>query len=170
MTIRRSALAALFALPLVLTACGNDDEAPASTTSSTTSTTSSTVSSTTSSTEPTSDAAPAPTAAQEPAPEPEQPQVSYTCPDWHLYQLGTTFYADGTSGYTADCHAQMQAQMDIDGPVHYPEYTGPDDAGEFVPADPNYTPPPFNPDSADGYGPGVDLPPFCYRFPTDPSC
>lgn len=31
-------------------------------------------------------------------------------------------------------------------------------------------PNPMNPDSADGYGPGVELPPFCARFPDEASC
>ena len=30
--------------------------------------------------------------------------------------------------------------------------------------------PTFNPDSADGYGPDQMLPPFCERFPSEPSC
>jgi hypothetical protein len=31
-------------------------------------------------------------------------------------------------------------------------------------------PNPMNPDSADGYGPGVELPPFCARFPDHETC
>ena len=30
--------------------------------------------------------------------------------------------------------------------------------------------PTFDPNSADGYGPNQALPPFCERFPHDPSC
>lgn len=33
-----------------------------------------------------------------------------------------------------------------------------------------HTPLPTNTDSADGYGPGQELPPFCVRFPSDPNC
>ncbi|MGP9724609.1 hypothetical protein ACT3SZ_11405 [Corynebacterium sp. AOP40-9SA-29] len=42
--------------------------------------------------------------------------MTYTCPDWHLYELGTTFYSDGTSGYTDDCYSQMQSDMQASQP------------------------------------------------------
>ncbi|MEJ6548532.1 hypothetical protein PQI66_03115 [Corynebacterium sp. USCH3] len=101
MTIRRSALAALFVLPLVLTACGNDDQDPApATNSATSSTASSTTSSITSS---------KPSATPEPEPLVEEPAAVEPVPEqqgiWAPPGQGTR--CPGTDAYVwdyADCN------------------------------------------------------------------
>lgn len=104
MSIRRSALAALFAIPLVLAACGNDDQAPAPTTSSAASTTTSTTSATTSSTT-------SSTSSETPAPEPvvDEPAAVEPVPEqqgiWAPPGQGTR--CPGTDAYVwnyADCN------------------------------------------------------------------
>jgi hypothetical protein len=57
--------------------------------------------------------------------------VTATCaPANDVYQPGTTFYSDGTSGYTAACQQQMEDAMQATG--KYPDYP-------FGEVDPNWT-------------------------------
>lgn len=57
--------------------------------------------------------------------------VTATCaPANDVYQPGTTFYSDGTSGYTAACQQQMEDAMEATG--NYPDYP-------FGEVDPNWT-------------------------------
>lgn len=107
MTIRRSVLAGVLSVPLVLAACSTDDQGSSSTTSSTTTTASSTTSSTTTPAEVDSNATPQPTPAQEPAAQPAEPTLGFTCEtNMTLYEPGTTWYDDGTSGYEQSCFDQ----------------------------------------------------------------
>lgn len=46
--------------------------------------------------------------------------VTATCAMGPVYQPGTTFYSDGTSGYTAACQQQMEDAMEASG--DYPAY------------------------------------------------
>lgn len=70
-----------------------------------------------------------------PAPEPAPEPVITSCGDPSLHQFGTTFYADGTSGWTAYCDGVMRSQFVPQtydsGPVY-------DEAPPFVPAEPYY--------------------------------
>lgn len=97
MTIRRSALAALFALPLVLTACGGDDQDPAPTTSSATSTTTSTTSITTSST---------PSETPEPEPVAEEPAAEPYVVECLEGTPGPALWSDGSMDHSDDCWYQ----------------------------------------------------------------
>lgn len=104
MTIRRVAFAALLAIPLALTACGNADEAPDSATITAISTTSSTTSATTSTT--TSSATPEPL---EPELSVEEPAAAAPVPAqrgiWAPPGQGTR--CPGTDAYVwdyADCN------------------------------------------------------------------
>ncbi|MGN0096241.1 MAG: hypothetical protein ACI38U_09265 [Corynebacterium sp.] len=75
---------------------------------------------------------PAPTPAAdtpEPAGAPEN-EVTATCATDPIYQPGTTFYSNGTSGYTAACQQQMEDAMEASG--NYPDYP-------FGNVDPNWT-------------------------------
>ncbi|MGP9619880.1 hypothetical protein [Corynebacterium sp. AOP34-BR1-29] len=75
---------------------------------------------------------PAPTPAAdvpEPAAAPAE-EVTATCAMDPVYQPGTTFYSDGTSGYTAACQQQMEDAMEASG--NYPDYP-------FGNVDPNWT-------------------------------
>lgn len=106
-------------------------------------------------------------AAQEIAPAQTSPIAGKTvssCGDPNLHQFGTTFYSDGTSGWSETCNSQMRATWT---PQLYPEVEEAIPLGEFVPAVP-YIEPTFNPDSGDGYGPDQPLPPLCVRFPRHP--
>lgn len=59
--------------------------------------------------------------AQEQAPVQQEPTITSTCAtDFTLYQPGTTFYSDGTSGYTAECQQQMEQAMRDSG--QFPDY------------------------------------------------
>lgn len=57
-------------------------------------------------------------------------EVTATCAIDPVYQPGTTFYSDGTSGYTAACQQQMEDAMEASG--NYPDYP-------FGNVDPNWT-------------------------------
>ncbi|MGP5931711.1 hypothetical protein [Corynebacterium glyciniphilum] len=106
MTIRRSALAALFAIPLVLTACGNDDQDSPPTTSSTTSTTTSTTSSSTSSTTSrttTETPEPEPVAEDPPVGEPETASAEPYVVECLEGTPGPAMWSDGTMGHSEDC-------------------------------------------------------------------
>ena len=70
-----------------------------------------------------------------------------SCGSPSMHETGTTFFTDGTSGWTQNCADAMMAQ--------------------YSPAPVSPT---FDPNSADGYGPNQPLPPFCVRFPNEPQC
>lgn len=59
------------------------------------------------------------------------------------HQTGTTFFTDGTSGWTQTCQDQMMAT--------------------YMPPPPAPSPT-FDPDSADGFGPDQELPPACLQL------
>lgn len=108
MTIRRSALVALFAIPLVLAACGNDDQAPAPTTSSATSSTTSSTTSTTTNSTPSETPEPEPVA-EEPVAVESEPAAVEPVPEqqgiWAPPGQGTR--CPGTDAYVwdyADCN------------------------------------------------------------------
>ena len=79
-----------------------------------------------------------------------------SCGNPNLYQTGTTFFTDGTSGWTQHCATQIASQSN-----HYQ-----------APPQRMATPstPTFNPDSGDGYGPNQTLPPLCERIPDAEQC
>lgn len=57
-----------------------------------------------------------------------------SCGDVSLHEVGTTFFADGTSGWTQQCADQMSAaaaqqQAVAPAPAEEPDYTGGGDAG-----------------------------------------
>lgn len=165
-----AAVAALF-LTLSVAACGNAANEPEAVTVTSTVPPSSAKSTTkaTPTVETTAEAASAPAAADS---QPSggdclvgsmgQPQFQGTscldkqvasCGDPGTMETGTTFFTDGSSGWTQQCanvmlpqQEQLRAQR---GP--YPTHSGEDTAGEFVPADP-VTPdysddaPTYNPD------------------------
>ena len=58
----------------------------------------------------------------QPAPvEQVQPEVTSTCAtDFTMYQPGTTFYSDGSTGYTPECQRQMEQLMQDSG--QFPDY------------------------------------------------
>lgn len=87
-------------------------------------------------------------------------------------QAGTTFFTDGSSGWTSYCAEVMRATVPT---PTYPAYTPPKAAEPTVDqqtrnqqfADEywqNHPKPTFDPDSADGYGPNQQLPPACLRL------
>jgi hypothetical protein len=79
------------------------------------------------------------------------------------HQTGTTFFTDGTSGWTQTCQDQMLAAY-VPPP---PDPTFDQDAYNQQYADEywqTHPKPTFNPDSADGYGPDQELPPACLRL------
>lgn len=179
--------AALFALALplaLMSACGSDTPGATEVTVTTT-----VPSPTATSPDPTSSAPEATTAAGNPAANPEPAAGSApcgavgitaapgiesphclgkqiaSCGDASIHQTGTTFFTDGTSGWTADCQAQMVAAYVPPSPV--PEPTFDQDAynGQFAEEYWSNNPrPTFDPDSADGYGPDQPLPPACLRL------
>lgn len=122
---------------------------------------------------------PAPTTTEEevatPGPEPVGKEIS-SCATTTLYQAGTTWYTDGTSGWTQYCQDQYYAANPLpEGPVAtcgdgevvnegsgtYSTCQG----GQWI-----YVSPTFDPDSGDGYGPNQPLPPLCVRFPDQYTC
>lgn len=125
MNRRSVAPLAVIATALLLTGCTEEDSSTSETSSASTTTSTSATSSApaTSSTEP---GAPNLTAGES-APEPEDVadtgnEPTATCAtDYMLYQPGTTFYSDGTSGYTAECQAQMESLMAQSG--QFPDYS-----------------------------------------------
>lgn len=86
-----------------------------------------------------------------------------SCGDTSIHELGTTFFADGSSGWTQTCQSRMAATYVPPAPVP----TFDQDAynkqfeEEYWRNNPRPT---FDPDSADGYGPDQKLPPACLRF------
>lgn len=109
---------------LTLAACSTNDDAvpagPNSSTPVTIATSSLPSSTTTSSTTPamptiTSESDWIETTSPESVEQIEPQEITATCAtDYSLYQLGTTFYSDGTSGYTVECQQQMEAAMQSD--------------------------------------------------------
>lgn len=79
-----------------------------------------------------------------------------SCGDPQLHQTGTTFFTDGTSGWTQHCATQMTLRSN-----QYPE----SQQRMETPSTPT-----FNPDSGDGYGPNQTLPPLCERIPDAEQC
>lgn len=79
-----------------------------------------------------------------------------------VHEFGTTFFTDGTSGWTQSCDSQMRANYvpptyeTFDQEAYNQEF-----ADEYWRTHPTPT---FNPDSADGYGPDQVLPPACLRL------
>lgn len=173
-------LAALSLPLLTATACGSDDPVvdvvtttvPASTSATTSETSASTtthVSTPTSTEQP--EATPAAAACgaygYTGAPGSESPrcldkQIA-SCGDASIHQMGTTFFTDGSSGWTQTCQDTMAA-------THVPPAPAPtfdQDAynkqfeEEYWRNNPRPT---FDPESADGYGPDQQLPPACLRF------
>ena len=124
MNRRSVAPLAVIATALLLTGCTEEDSSTSETSSATTTTSTSATSSApvTSSTE---SGAPNPTTG-EAAAEPEGVadagnEPTATCAtDYMLYQPGTTFYSDGTSGYTEQCQAEMESLMAQSG--QFPDY------------------------------------------------
>lgn len=79
------------------------------------------------------------------------------------HQTGTTFFTDGTSGWTQTCQDQMLANYAPPPPAptfDQDEYNQ-QFAEEYWDTHPKPT---FDPDSADGYGPNQELPPACLRL------
>lgn len=86
-----------------------------------------------------------------------------SCGDASIHQMGTTFFTDGTSGWTQTCQNSMAATY----VPPAPEPTFDQDAYNQQFAEEywrNNPRPTFDPDSADGYGPDQKLPPACLRF------
>ena len=118
----RKTLATFAVVALALAGCGTtgEDEAtvsntPAPTTSNTS--TSHTSSSATSSPESSTSEAEEPAEAQPTAEEntaaSAEPQIASCATDPTLYQPGTTWFTDGTSGWTQTCADQMPAPQDL---------------------------------------------------------
>lgn len=114
----RKTLATFAVVALALAGCGTtgEDEAtvsntPAPTTSktSTTHTSSSATSSPESSTSEAEEPAEVQPAVEESAAAPAEPQIASCATDPTLYQRGTTWFTDGTSGWTQTCADQMPA-------------------------------------------------------------
>ena len=103
---------------------------------------------------------------------PESGPAIASCGDPALHQRGTTFYADGTSGWTEYCGSVMDAT-----PVTPQSPSGAGAAGsggsddtatrdqefadQYWATHPKLT---YDPDSADGFGPNQELPPACLRL------
>ena len=184
MLSRITAATAALAFPLlILSACSSGESEPVEVTvtstaqpSTTTPSSSVTPSSTTSSADP--------TPSQEPAAAPAPAAcgaVGYTAAPGHEsphclgkqiascgtanHQTGTTFFTDGTSGWTQTCQDQMQAAYVPPAPDPVPTFDqnayNEQFAEEYWRTHPRPT---FDPDSADGYGPDQELPPACLRL------
>lgn len=172
----RSKAAAVFAVLLIpllaLGSCGS--EAPETVVETVTTTVPPSSSSATSSTSPTSSSE-APAAAQASdgcgavgftdAPGQQAPHclgktISH-CGDSTM-EYGTTFFTDGTSGWTQYCQNQMAAAYPpAPAPTFDQEAYNEQFAEEYWRTHPTPT---FDPDSADGYGPDQEIPPACLRF------
>lgn len=72
---------------------------------------------------------------------------------------GTALMSDGSTTYMDTCNESVGGPyLDLNGNPVGPSANG-------------YSPTPtFDPDSADGYGPNQELPPFCDRFPDHETC
>lgn len=149
-------------LAVGLTACSDGGTPPTTVTESVTATTTHTVTTTTTPTPTTPTPAPAPepntaTASAPPAPATQaaatqaaaEPYVTECLPG----TPGPALWSDGTTRYSEYCYQQLGGAG-----VNQAESSGYAQQSE-PPA------PTFVPDSADGYGPGQELPPLCVRFP-----
>lgn len=114
-------------------------------------------------------------------------QVQY-CGTHGIEEMGTTWFTDGTTGWSSYCQEKMRNEPQQTVPYNYTGPGGDPDPqpDPYIAEDPGvsdlqaeasqwretatYTPLPTNTDSADGYGPGQELPPFCIRFPSNPQC
>ncbi len=167
-------LAALASLLLALSACTSDGAESVVVTVTTTVPASSASSSTTSSSTTSSHAAAAPTAPPVDdcgavgitgAPGSESPHCLGTqiasCGS-SIHETGTTFFTDGTSGWTQTCADQMLATYVPPAPSTFDQDAYNEQfADEYWRTHPTPT---FNPDSADGFGPDQELPPACLRL------
>ncbi len=89
-------------------------------------------------------------------------QIASCATDPTLYQAGTTWFTDGTSGWTQTCADQMPSAPTFDQDAYNDQFR--EDYQNTHPT------PTFDPDSADGYGPNQELPPLCVRFPDNYDC
>ena len=174
-------LSALVLPLLTITACGTEGPVVVEVFTTTTVATTASISSTVGSPTSTSAAAPSPAAVPvTPASAPSCGVYGFTgatgtenarcldkqissCGDPSLHEFGTTFFTDGSSGWTQTCQDRMQAEFVPRTPVT----TFDQDAynrqfeEEYWRTNPRPT---FDPDSADGYGPDQTLPPACLRL------
>lgn len=86
-----------------------------------------------------------------------------SCGDPALHERGTTFYADGTSGWSQYCSDAMGAAPATAAPAPSFDQQAYNEqfAQDYWATHPTPT---FDPDSADGYGPNQELPPACLRL------
>lgn len=86
-----------------------------------------------------------------------------SCGDASLHEMGTTFFTDGSSGWTQTCQSRMAATYVPPAPTPTFDQDAYNEqfAEEYWRNNPRPT---FDPDSADGYGPDQKLPPACLRF------
>lgn len=182
---RIAATFAALALPvLLLSACGSGDSVPTEVTVTSTIQSSPTSSKTS---ESSTEASSSPTtSSQEPvAATPAAAEcgaVGYTAAPGHesphclgkqiascgtaSHQTGTTFFTDGTSGWTQTCQNQMLADYVPPEPATAPPTFDQDAYNEQFAEEywDTHPQPTFDPDSADGFGPNQELPPACLRF------
>lgn len=91
--------------------------------------------------------------------------VSY-CGTHGVEEIGTTWFTDGTTGWTQYCTDLMMNQ-----PIQQlPPYNPMKEEAQQWWAENHDNLPTFDPNSADGYGPNQEIPPFCVRFPSNPQC
>ena len=160
----RKSFAALAVVALAFAGCGTtgEDEVTVSNTPgpATSKTTSSATSSSAKSSESTAPEDPVEQSeAQAEAVPAEQPAVQ--APTFMGCQMadGTALMSDGTTTYMATCDESAGGPyLDLNGNPIGPSANG------------NSPEPTFDPDSADGYGPNQELPPFCDRFPDHETC
>lgn len=94
------------------------------------------------------------------------------------YEPGTTFYTDGSNGWTQYCEDEFYAanppQISAEPPVQCEDGAVVNEGGGNYSTCQNgswtYVAPTFDPDSGDGYGPNQPLPPLCVRFPDQYTC
>jgi hypothetical protein len=104
-------------------------------------------------------------------------QIS-SCGTTSEYQPGTTFYTDGTSGWTQYCEDEYYLanppQTATEPPAQCEDGAAINEGGGNYSTCQNgswtYVAPTFDPDSGDGYGPNQPLPPLCVRFPDQYTC
>lgn len=91
--------------------------------------------------------------------------VSY-CGTHGIEEMGTTWFTDGTTGWTQYCANEMMNQ-----PIQQlPPYNPMKEEAQQWWSENHDNLPTFDPNSADGYGPNQEIPPFCVRFPSDTQC
>lgn len=83
-----------------------------------------------------------------------------------IEEIGTTWFTDGTTGWTQYCANEMMNQ-----PIQQlPPYNPMKEKAQQWWSENHDNLPTFDPNSADGYGPNQEIPPFCVRFPSDTQC